>query len=363
MQFCSLPPELRPQLSQKVGELLAIEGSHKAAIYDHNLWQWQFERLPSGHTFLFGVVQDGEIEAYYHVQEYEALVAGQPVRLGITHDVAVFPALRGQGVFAKLINYATQELAANGMDVVYALPNIRSFAAYQKYSGYHHVGPFGVWLLPCQTGQILRGRGLPALLAGPAGGVGDLYFGLRTARAAASHVRETAPDDAGVVACFAAFEQTRPLTMVRRSAQFLRWRFAERPQTRYITLAWESGAEVQAVLVLKQDEIFDQTGVLVMDFAYRPGQSHALAQLIATVRKGLRSGQAPWGLRGAFLVAFGVSPHYGSLQQAGFLQVPARFNPRPVNFFAHSLQPQAALAAQLQSPDQFHFTFADWDPF
>ena len=98
--------------------------------------------------------------------------------------------------------------------------------------------------------------------------------------------------------------------------------------------------------------LFDTRCTVFMDLGCAAGEDAALRRLIRTRLEADRRDGAVLG------VTMGLHPHFGELGKVGFVRVPERFNPRPLNLIAQEL---TETGPELFDPSAWHITPADWD--
>ena len=140
-----------------------------------------------------------------------------------------------------------------------------------------------------------------------------------------------------------------------RDERYLRWRFEDRPGAEHFFLTLEREAQTRAAAIFKLDQMLGNPALLLMDYAFRSGEESALLQLIQHVKNaGLKAIGRPFN----FIFASARSDFMPRLKKIGFIPVPARLNPRPLDLLVRNL---TGTTKAIFDPAGWHVTLADWD--
>ncbi len=182
---------------------------------DARLFAWKHEQSPFGASPSWVAVDADRIVGFRTFLRWEFERAGETVRAVRAVDTATDPDYRGRGIFRQLTLQALDELRAEGIAFVFNTPNDQSRPGYLKM-GWQPVGR-----LP----TMVRPRRLAALP--------------RIAKARTAAQRWSEPIAAGLPADRALAEADLPALLAsqpaqsglrtRRSAEYLRWRYASSP--------------------------------------------------------------------------------------------------------------------------------------
>lgn len=86
-------------------------------------YEWKFRCFPSATpAYEYVAVSDDRIVGYYAALPYEYIFNANPIRVAMVCDVMTHPSERGKGIFTKLGNYATEQLALEGMHCTTGYP-------------------------------------------------------------------------------------------------------------------------------------------------------------------------------------------------------------------------------------------------
>ncbi len=356
--FSVIEPAQAPALVAVIADGLKEEGAHKSEIFDQSFWDWQYRRLPTGRAQVYAAFIDGKIAGYYHVPIYRMMIGGRPGLAGVPQDVAVRPWAQGRGVFRGLAAFANADLARSGLDLIYTFPNKRSIHNFLKYDGYRKVLELGAWLMPVDSAAILRrevglvwaGKWLGAAVDGALNG---LAASLRDECALKTH----AAFDAEILGLFAPRAEDKSLTLLR-DAEYLKWRFLDRPKSKHSIYSLREGGRATAAAVFKHECLFGIPALLLMDFATLPGRESDMVQLLLRLRLALRE-DGPAGMGLIFAAgAHAFAPHPLS---AGFIPIPGPVNPRRIGLLCKNFSSSDDAAAS--NPKRWHINLSDWDVF
>lgn len=331
-----------PELRQSVRAMLDEGSSHKAAVFNHAYWDWQYQELPSRRSLVYVALLDDQIIGYYHVPLYKVRVKGQDRLAGVVQDVAVSAKARGQGVFRRLAEFAHEDMPREGVDFTYTFPNQKSIRTFLEYNAYTAVGELPAYVMPLRAGRIVSkalglGNALP--MKAPAGG----------------EIKAHVDFDGRLERLFQSFLKDKDVALCRDGA-FLRWRFIERPRSEHFVFSLNGPNGPTAAAVFKRDAFRGLAALILMDFAFLPGMDSHLGQLILELRE---RGRDFLPYSPDLIFAAGLSPGLDALLRTGFLRVPSLVNPRRLHLLCRNLSSDEALVPF--DPNRWHVTLADWD--
>jgi hypothetical protein len=344
-----------PEVIPKVKAILKETGSHKSLIFDDTFWKWQYRVLPPYEVRVYVVLSNDEIMGYYHVSVYDGFIRGEKKRIGMMSDGAICKEARRAGVCKGLIEYATADLAQAGIPVSYGFPNTRSAHAFQRYGRYAMIYTFGTYVLPVKTGAIIRSKINLLGIDKVAGIFIDFFFSsfsVKMPQNAAIQFHQKIDDD--VVRVFSQY-QKKHVICLPRDKKYLQRRFERRPYSTHFYFSIRKHQKVQAAAIFKHDKIFGNPVLLLMDFAYLPGEEQSLLALVQSVKK---QGDKLTGRPFNLIVTSGCSDFLPNLKKIGFMRIPEKLDRRPLKLIAKSTPD---LSADILCPQNWHLTLADYD--
>ncbi len=236
-------------------------------------------------------------------------------------DTATHPHYRRLGVFSRLTRASLDRAKADGVHVVFNTPNPTSMAGYLKL-GWRSVG---------RPRLLVRILNVPRLVIGP--------FSRRPRRLAAAEMTTFFQRSARSVEELLAHrerlgsilrlddELCRDGIRTQRSAEFLRWRYAESPGPNYFAL-WTGTSPVTGALVFRPNVRHGLREIMLCEFLVGYGAAPEVRALIDVLRRTVRADYV-------VAVATPGTEHWGLLRRAGFLPLPERVGP---NFVTYPLQ-------------------------
>lgn len=334
---------------------ILIEGeSHIAEQFGKPYWQWQYRQLPGHHSEVFICKSNNEIAGYYHAPVYEMQVNGERKSFAVVQDVAVSDKLRGQGVFRKLAEFATEGLIQSGIDAIYTYPNDKSIKTFLKYNGYRNIYTYESFLLPLDFKKLIKAKIDFPFLGDIAGSVLNLFFLKQFKASKHEQFAVFQKADESIAGLFQKFAESFPVSR-KRDLNYLKWRYEQRPDSKYFYLTYSEQNQLKAVAVFKNDTMLNAEAMLLMDFAFTEEKHlHRLLKYVAKNANSISGGKP------AFIFTAYCCPRIKSITKAGFFKVPERVNPRPVHLLVKNIKTEEQ---PLLKPENWLATLGDWDVF
>lgn len=341
-------------LIQQIKEILLEGRSHNLDLYDRAYWEWQYKNLPTERSMIYVCTFEERIVGYYHVPVYQGVVEGEKKLFAMVQDVAVSAKMRGTGVFRKLAAFATHDLENDpDISLVYTFPNAKSIHTFLKYDGYNQIYSYDSFVLPVSSSAVIsskfRALGIEKLL----GLFADKYFDLRSKSLSDGFevIRKDDFDDE-TIALFTNFGSKFGCHL-DRSREYMNWRYFENPKGEHFLFVLKDAVKVLAAAVCKLDDILNAKTCVLMDFAY-DNERH-LGQLLHHLRK---NSDVIFNEKIAMIYAsFCCRPLLRS-KMFGFIKVPQRFNPRPLNLLVKNLKEDDKTVYQASN---WLAVLGDWD--
>jgi len=294
-------PELRPYRpgdEQGICELFAATHGRPLPL---ELWRWRY-----GTKSIINVAADaGRIVGHVGALPVRLTRGAESVAAGLWVDLMVHPDYRNLGLFLDMAEANHRLCAENGVRLVFAFPNDRSYPILKRMLGWNAIEEIDALEAP-----------LSALAAAGSGAAPLSAFGAEHA----ALWRRLAPADA-----FAP----------ERTPDFLKWRYRERPGRTYF--AWEARDAKGALRGWLAANVFDgPQGKIgdVLDLCAEPDAADAVwSAASAHFRSnGVRTVSA-WALKGgpdfARYVAWGLTPNGPRTHFAGRWTSPEEKAPFP----------------------------------
>ncbi len=359
IQLSLLDTEDEPQLMSAIVDIMQENDAHNLVNFDHEYWNWQYKNLPTHKTNVFvGRDPQKNILAYYHVPYYMGKWGNGETPYAMIQDVAVSNQLRGQGLFSKIATFANKHIDEIGTKVIYTFPNHRSIHTFLKYNDFKLLSSFNAYILPVNVALLIKSKinlfGIEKII----GGLSDIFFRIFSIGKPTGYKIDKVnefTDEA--IAVYKDFATSFDYGLVK-DKKYLNWRFIEKPkQSNFIFTIRNRNGEMKAVAVLKKDTIKGIPCLLLMDFAYSSGDGSAyFLRLITSLRNNHK--QYFNGEVGLIFTSMnsGISDN---LFRAGFIKLPQKVNPRPLNLLIRTNENQDGV----QNNNNWHVTLCDWDVF
>lgn len=311
-------------------------------------WEWLYERGPARGFLLHtaGGVCVGSCGYMRRTMRIDgrSVVAGQAIDLNVDAEHrTIGPALKLQRAVASTVG-------PDGLRLMYAFPNAQSESVLQRL-GYRSLGTFERWAKLLRSESRLRGRIRSQWLSKAAAFAVDA--GMRIAHREPTFTPPPGTRFELVERFDRRFDDldrrvgsARPIAG-ERTADYLNWRFAERPGGAHRALLMLDGGGAAAAYMVfhRRDDAVSIDDLSFADVAAWP-------VLVAEFLRRMRLERAA-----AVTVAFlGPAEPLDVLQRFGFWRRPSKWN-----VLVHSAEPDAAATRRLLQPERWWLTRADVD--
>jgi len=354
LEFCKIDGSLDTgELLERIREILIEGGSHNAASFSEQNWAWQYKNLPTHDARIYLCVCEGKIVGYYHVPVYEGVIDDEKKFFAMVQDVAVSASMRGRSVFRKLAEFATNDLTNSNVNLIYTFPNQKSIHTFLKYNGYKQVYIYDSYVLPVNSAALITSKFKLFGAENPVGWLVDKYFDLRSRQTAGDYkVEKKEQFDEEITGLFQDFN-SKFFCRLNRTTDFLQWRFFEKPVGKHFLITLRSGSRLSAAAVFKLDEILNAKTAVALDFAFKD-ELH-LAQLFHFVRK---NDVSLFGEKINMLFTACCCSKFLQNKLYGFVKIPQRFNPRPLNLLVKNITEDEG---KVLNNENWLALLSDWD--
>lgn len=357
-RYSRIEPEHQPKLMDTIEEILREGNSHNAGKYDDNHWRWQYVKLPSARSFVYGAFDaNNALIGYYHIPCYNGKADNNPVLIGMVQDVAISRRFRGGGVFRELAQYAHREVAKE-VDFIYTFPNQKSIHTFIKYNQYTLVQTLPAYVLPVKAAMIVRSKLKIPLVSHLAIPVDFFYQKIfRISIHGSYRFAFDSTLDAETESLFTSFNALHKIAILRNN-QYVQWRFLEKPNCKHYVLKVRYNEKLVALLIFKPDEMLGNPALLLMDYAHCDNEKHLLIALQWLRETGLHQISEPVSM----IFTTGNDSFFSTLHKIGFIRIPQKFNPRPLNLLVKNVR-IVDHSSGLFNRQHWLVTLADWDVF
>ncbi len=202
-------------------------------------WAWKHEINPFGPSPVLVAEADGVLVGLRAFMRWTWWTGDREFHAVRAVDTATHPDWQGRGIFKRLTLALRETVQAEGVSFVYNTPNDQSRPGYLKM-GWTAVGRPSIWVRPRRPVRLL-GAYLRGLSGGKEGTPPEVEAESAGAHLLQPTVRAIADRAAG---------SPRTAFHTRRTAEYLRWRYAVIPDFRYHALSKGEGDD-GAIVVLR----------------------------------------------------------------------------------------------------------------
>ena len=302
------------------------------------------------------VVDDaGSVVAAQTVTYLPFLLRGEPVFAGMFTDGMTHPEHRRRGLFRMAINEAERLAFEKQVAFLFTMPNDESLPAFERSDRWRVLPDRRLLVRPINWGGVLRDRGVPGWISGLMGLPIDLVL---KARGRLSDAVTEVDDVSELVTDLDLLASRSTVAssaiLCRRDAGFLHWRFFENPTFAYRCFVHHGSNGVNAYCITTTEQRMGTTIGYAVDFLW--SDTEAMDTLFQHVAERLRES----GVR-LFGAIVSSSQQVEALKRCGFRDVNPKFTGRAFHtaYAPNPAQPQ--LATQLDQPDDWLLSLADFD--
>ena len=361
IQLSNLDQQDESQLMSAIKDIMMENSSHNIEAYDHKFWKWKYRTLPNQQSHVsVGRDENKQILSYYHSVCFLGKYNGQKIPYASIQDVAVSNQLRGQGFFAKISAFANKQIDDDQIKISYVFPNHRSIHTYLKYDKYTFVNDLKAYILPLNIAQLINAkvnlRGVEKIF----GKTFDLFWNMLSIFSLLPRKFKIERQDSITESMIEVFEKYSHLFeygLIKDKA-YLDWRFIQKPyQKNHIFTIADDKGNTKAVAILKEDEIKGIPCLLLMDFAYTlDGGDKYFLKLLSNLRN---NHQKYFGGKIGLIFTTLNAPIESKFLRIGFLRIPQKINPRPLNLLIRC----NVNDPELYKKEKWNVTLCDWDVF
>ena len=330
-------------------------GSHDKNHFRKDVWKWQYEALPSKISKIYLAKISDEIIGYYHVPTYSVSVEGKLHTIGNVQAVGVLSKFRKYGVFRKLAEFANNDLV-NHVDFIYSFPNSRSMHTFIKYNNYKKLIEMPALLLPLNLSKIFEKKIGSKFISTFLNFLFSIFIKVKRKYLTDNEIIEEQDFiDKDIIDLFQAFELKSKISIIR-DQDYFNWRYLNYPKKNYKLFVLKNSKQVEAACFCSFEEILESSGIIIMDIAY--SNKVSCEKLLSNIAKYLSETVA---YKANFIYFSGVHPNLSVFKRIGFLKIPTRLNPRPLNLVVKNIKINNEKL--LMNQKNWLVTSGDWDVF
>ncbi len=355
LTFCKANESDFESLVRCIAKVLIDGNSMHAHTYTMDKWLWKYFRMPHAEPRIYICKQGQEILGYYHCAVYRGVLDGELVKIAMVQDVGMSEVARGKGVFSKLAVYATNDLLHSDIQFSYTFPNEKSIHTFIKYNGYDSIDVLMSFVIPIQFDLILASKFKFFGLEKRMGQLLNRLFSLFIPKVD-HRIRVTQSEvlTEQMIDVFLDFNKRFANTLIR-DENYLKWRYVDKPQGKYYFFCAYEGTELNAVAIISIEDLLGVKAAVIMDFAIREAQEAAFVQMIVQIRN---NDSVFFNESIGLLYSSTIRTNEFVFKKAGFIKIPQRWNPRPLNLLGRSLKSKVKTS---MDPLKWNITLSDWD--
>ena len=358
MKFSRINSSQQNFLLSEIQKILNEVNAHNLDIYDKSYWEWQYLQLPTKKSYVYAAWDKNKIVGYYHIPLYRCLIDGDEKLIGNIQDVAVDPKYRGLGLFRQLANFSNTDLNEKEVDLIYTFPNSASIKTFVKYDNFKTITTVPTYIRPINTLKIIENRiklfGVEKIFSM----LFDVFNNIKSKKFKLpnSKIFKTSIFDNEIETVFKKHSKQYKNHLIR-DRLWLKWRYLDSKRGKHHILVNKENSNITGVLIVKEDKIFKKNALVIMDFAYLPGNESSLLFIINEIAKN----NGIIGVEYDLIFTSEISNSGSHLKKIGFWKVPNRLNPRKLNFLSRSSSNLDERA--LLDKKDWLLTLGDWDVF
>jgi len=332
-------------------------------IYIPEFWDWLYCNNPAGGAITFVAEKDGRIIGHYpNVLQY-LKIDNRIFQTGLVLHLATHADYRRLGVFKSLGQASMQELVRSRIPFSIAFPNQKSLPGFVNRLGFFDIATLPLLVKPLKIRNILakvtKKPGLASFLSFLLEPLYHMSFShfkfTKKRRNIKIEMRESFDHQFDI---FWNRSMAQAKIMAPRDSRYLNWRFKSRPLQDYQILAALEGEEIAGYIIIRNAEVFSLKTGIIMDFFVLPGRQEIFDALLDAALSNLRSQDMDLCIS----TCFKSNIYYKALKNAGFIAVPAGFNPRKLVLVGR-INSSAVDRDLFLNKKNWFITFADWDVF
>jgi hypothetical protein len=335
-----------------------FEGEQERAELDY--WYWQFRDNPAGFGKIRLAVDGDHIVGHYAVVPMQIYLQGKPVDASLSLDTMTHADYRRQGMFERLANELYADLGQQDIGITYGFPNNNSLGGFVRKLEWTHICSLPVYVKPLRSaviaGQVISNRLLASIAKPLAGLAGSLVFrSKKPPEKFARSLRWLERFDASATALWDRVYDPNKIA-IKRSAEYLNWRYFQNPARDYHALAFQENGELLGYAVLRSVQQFGLRGGMITELIALPGREDVSQALLDAASQYFISREIDL----IACLAHGDGRLTSLLRRNRFLLPPRQFDFKEWYFGGRTNN--AAVAPQLiNDPDSWYLTFGDTD--
>jgi len=239
------------QLRNKI-KLISLETKpFNKKLYLEKFWDWQYKKLPSKISYIFGAYDRDKIIGYIHVPIFNYFLNDKVILSACIQEVAIDKDYRKLKIFSHFLEYSIKYLKKKKIQFIYSFPNKRSIKAFLNLK-FKKVLKYKLSLVPI---FFLKKSNQKIFIS-------------TKFRKEFNH-------------CNTIFLKKHS-SGILKNEKYFKWRFESSLKTNYIYIYTKTKKKVTAFIVVRRLKFFGLNFIIIMDLGYQ--KKNYLIELVRSLR-------------------------------------------------------------------------------
>lgn len=317
-------------------------------------FEWQYRNNPHGHGIILLAKDEKKNNSIIGVEPIiplNLLVDGQTVKGSLSLGSAVDVDYRGQGIFSKLVSKLSKISLNNNIVCIYGVPNDQSFKIFIN-NDFRHLGKLPLLVKPLRFSKYFN-QPLSSILS-----PFDIVWKIHNNNNQVTQLLESFDQEFDNLISKAS---KRIRVLQKRDKEYLQWRYVNHPSRKYRTFILKEKSVLKGYIITRKTKINGKPVGVILDFLVDAEikNKEKLKDLIRFALIDL------WkqGASGVIATCGKNMLENELLHQTGFFLIPDLFKPEPLYFIINNFNSKNENAKKLIIPDNWFFSFGDYDAF
>ncbi len=317
-------------------------------------FEWMYRNNPYGQGIILLAKDEKKNNSIIGVEPIiplNLLVDGQTVKGSLSLGSAVDVDYRGQGIFSKLVSKLSKVSLNNNIVCIYGVPNDQSFKIFIN-NDFRHLGKLPLLVKPLRFSKYFK-QPLSTILS-----PFDVVWKVHNNNNQVTQLSESF-DQEFVNLVSKASKRIRVLQ--KRDKEYLQWRYVNHPSHKYRIFILKEKSVLKGYIITRKTKINGKPVGVILDFLVDAEikNKEKLKDLIRFALIDL------WNQGVSVVIATCGKNMLENelLRQTGFFSIPDSFKPEPLYFIINNFNSKNENAKKLIIPDNWFFSFGDYDAF
>lgn len=221
-------------------------------LYLEKFWDWQYKKLPSKISYIFGAYDNDKIIGYIHVPIFNYFFNNKVILSACIQEVAIDKDYRNLKIFSHFLNYSIKYLKKKKIQFIYSFPNKRSIKTFSNFK-FNKVIQYKLSLSPIFLFKKSKQ---------------NTYISNRFKKE--------------FNYCNTTFLKKHS-SGILRNEKYFKWRYDNSPKANYYYIYTRTKKQVTAFIVVRRLKFFGLNFIILMDLAF--DDQVELVNLIKSIKK------------------------------------------------------------------------------